>query len=68
MHSSVPVSSLLSRKLINPTNFQLGTEILGMTAAETQNPTKTIPRAIRGVYVRVGIFYILGVFVRSVSS
>jgi len=41
----------------------LGTEILGMTAAETQNPTKNIPRAIRGVWVRILLFYILGVFI-----
>lgn len=35
-----------------------------MTAAETRNPTKNIPRAIKGVYIRIVIFYILGVFVR----
>ncbi|KAF8577953.1 amino acid transporter [Ramaria rubella] len=41
----------------------LGTEILGMTAAEIQNPTKNIPRAIKGVYVRILVFYVLGVFI-----
>jgi amino acid transporter len=41
----------------------LGTEILGMTAAETHNPTKNIPRAIRGVWVRILLFYIIGVFI-----
>jgi amino acid transporter len=41
----------------------LGTEILGMTAAETQNPTKNIPKAIRGVWVRILFFYIIGVFI-----
>jgi len=41
----------------------LGTEILGMTAAETHNPTKNIPRAIRGVWVRILLFYIVGVFI-----
>ena len=40
----------------------LGTEILGMTAAETHNPTKNIPLAIRGVWVRILLFYIIGVF------
>ncbi|KAF9788247.1 amino acid transporter [Thelephora terrestris] len=40
----------------------LGTEILGMTAAETHNPTKNIPIAVRGVWVRILLFYILGVF------
>jgi yeast amino acid transporter len=37
----------------------LGTEILGMTAAEIKNPTKNIPRAIRGVWVRILLFYML---------
>jgi amino acid transporter len=41
----------------------LGTEILGMTAAEIQNPTKNIPRAIKGVWVRILLFYIIGVFI-----
>lgn len=35
----------------------LGTEILGMTAAEIQNPTKNIPKAIRGIWIRILIFY-----------
>lgn len=35
-----------------------------MTAAETRNPRKNIPRAINGVYIRICIFYIMGVFVR----
>lgn len=41
----------------------LGTEIVGVTAAETRNPTKNIPRAIRGVWIRILLFYIIGVFV-----
>jgi yeast amino acid transporter len=41
----------------------LGTEILGMTAAETHNPTKNIPMAIRGVWVRILLFYMLSVFI-----
>jgi L-asparagine transporter-like permease len=36
-----------------------------MTAAETRNPTKNIPKAIRGVYIRILVFYIVGVFVSS---
>jgi yeast amino acid transporter len=35
----------------------LGTEILGMTAAEIQNPTKNIPKAVRGVWIRIILFY-----------
>jgi len=41
----------------------LGTELLGLTAAETRNPIKNIPRAIKGVWVRILVFYILGVFI-----
>lgn len=49
--------------LINAAYAFIGTEILGMTAAEMSNPRKNIPRAIKGVYVRILVFYILGVFV-----
>jgi yeast amino acid transporter len=41
----------------------LGTEIVGITSAEIRDPTKTIPLAIRGVWVRILLFYITGVFV-----
>jgi len=34
-----------------------------MTAAETRNPKKNIPRAIKTVYWRITLFYIVGVFV-----
>ena len=36
-----------------------GTELVGITAAEAENPQKTIPMAINGVIVRIIIFYIL---------
>jgi len=49
--------------LINAAYAFLGTEILGMTAAETRNPTKNIPRAIRAVWIRILLFYIIGVFI-----
>lgn len=35
-----------------------GTELVGITAAEAQNPHKTIPMAINGIIVRIIIFYI----------
>ncbi|PLW05859.1 hypothetical protein PCANC_13980 [Puccinia coronata f. sp. avenae] len=40
-----------------------GTEITAMTAAEAKNPKKSLPRAIKGVAVRIALFYILGVLV-----
>lgn len=49
--------------LINAAYSFLGTEILGMTAAEMQNPTRNVPKAIRGVWVRILLFYITGVFI-----
>jgi L-asparagine transporter-like permease len=35
-----------------------GLEIIGLTAAETENPQKALPRAINGVALRILIFYI----------
>ncbi|KAF8522912.1 amino acid permease [Hysterangium stoloniferum] len=43
----------------------LGTEIVSLTTAETKNPTKTLPKAIRGVWIRVILFYIIGMIVPS---
>ncbi|KAI9273876.1 amino acid permease-domain-containing protein [Helicostylum pulchrum] len=39
-------------------SFQ-GTEVVGITAGEAKNPTKTVPRAIRNTFWRIIIFYIL---------
>ena len=38
-----------------------GTEVIGLTAAETDNPRKTIPRATRQVFWRITIFYVVSV-------
>ncbi|MDR2811669.1 MAG: amino acid permease [Endomicrobium sp.] len=35
-----------------------GLELIGITAAETKNPTKTIPKAINQVIYRILIFYV----------
>lgn len=40
----------------------LGTELVGVTAGEAQNPRKTIPRAIRLTFWRILIFYVVLVF------
>ncbi|KAH8552067.1 amino acid permease/ SLC12A domain-containing protein [Umbelopsis sp. PMI_123] len=40
-----------------------GTEIVGITAGESEHPTKDIPRAIRNVFWRLLIFYLGSVFV-----
>lgn len=40
-----------------------GTEIIGVTASEAQDPEKTLPRAINTVPVRILLFYVLAVTV-----
>lgn len=41
----------------------LGTELIGVTAGEAQNPEKTIPSAINKVIYRILIFYVGALFV-----
>ncbi|OAV94228.1 hypothetical protein PTTG_00614 [Puccinia triticina 1-1 BBBD Race 1] len=41
----------------------IGTEITAITAGEAKNPKKSLPSAIKGVAVRICIFYILGTFI-----
>lgn len=40
----------------------LGTELVGVTVGECQNPRKVIPRAIRLTFYRILLFYVLLVF------
>ena len=40
-----------------------GSEIIGLTAAEAEDPEKTIPKAINTVPVRIGLFYVLALAV-----
>ncbi|WP_375739211.1 amino acid permease [Pseudomonas boanensis] len=42
-----------------------GCEIMGVAAGETENPEKSIPRAVRNVVFRVLIFYVLAILVLS---
>ncbi|GAA5876077.1 hypothetical protein JCM1840_002763 [Sporobolomyces johnsonii] len=41
----------------------IGTEIVAIAAGEAKNPKKTIPSAIRKVWIRIIFFYILGVLI-----
>lgn len=43
-------------------SFQ-GTELIGVAAGESQDPRRNVPRAIRQVFWRILIFYILAIFV-----
>jgi len=41
----------------------IGTEVVSVTAAESENPTRDIPRAARAMVLRLALFYILAVLV-----
>ncbi|KAF8188432.1 amino acid permease/ SLC12A domain-containing protein, partial [Pholiota molesta] len=49
--------------LVNALFAFMGTELIGVTVGEAQNPRKNIPIAIRRTFWRIVIFYIGGVFV-----
>ncbi len=36
-----------------------GTELVGLAAAESQNPRQTVPRAIKQVFWRIALFYLI---------
>lgn len=40
-----------------------GTEMIGMTLGETENPEKVVPRAAKGVIARILVFYVLPILV-----
>ncbi|CAO1616661.1 unnamed protein product [Parajaminaea phylloscopi] len=40
----------------------VGTEIVALAAGEAKNPRKTVPSAIRKVWIRILFFYIIGTF------
>ncbi|MDR0195176.1 MAG: amino acid permease [Myroides sp.] len=54
--------SVLGVFLIAGFSFQ-GTELIGITAGESENPEKNIPKAIKQVFWRILVFYILAIFV-----
>jgi amino acid transporter len=54
--------------LINAGFSFIGTEIVGMAAGEARNPRKCLPSAIRKVFYRILIFYILGTLAISVIT
>ncbi|MGJ7905132.1 amino acid permease [Actinopolyspora sp. H202] len=41
----------------------LGTEAVSVTASESRNPTRDVPRAARGMVLRLALFYVLGMLV-----
>ncbi|KAI0316684.1 dicarbixylic amino acid permease [Amylostereum chailletii] len=51
--------------LINALFAFIGTELIGVTVGEAQNPRKNIPIAIRRTFFRILVFYIGGVLIIS---
>lgn len=47
--------------MVTATFAYLGTELVGVTVAEAQNPRKTVPRAIKLTFYRILFFYCLSV-------
>ena len=41
----------------------MGTELIGITAGESENPERAVPKAIKQVFWRILLFYILAIFV-----
>ena len=39
-----------------------GTELVGLAAAESRNPVKSLPSAIKQVFWRITLFYVVGLF------
>ncbi|MCY6579262.1 lysine transporter, partial [Actinobacillus pleuropneumoniae] len=43
-------------------SFQ-GTELIGVAAGESADPARTIPRAVKQVFWRILLFYVLAIFI-----
>lgn len=53
---------ILSVFVVAGFSFQ-GTELIGITAGESETPEKSVPKAINQVFWRILLFYILAIFV-----
>lgn len=56
------LQAMIGVAMIAGFSFQ-GTELIGVAAGESENPRKSIPVAIRQVFWRILMFYILSIFV-----
>lgn len=56
------IPALLSVFVVAGFSFQ-GTELVGVTAGESENPAESVPKAIKQVFWRILLFYILSIFV-----
>ncbi|KAI8092606.1 amino acid permease-domain-containing protein [Halteromyces radiatus] len=55
-------TGILTTFLTASFSFQ-GTELIGVAAGESENPRRNVPRAIKQVFWRILLFYILSIFI-----
>lgn len=56
------IPAIINVFLIAGFSFQ-GTELIGVTAGESKDPKKAVPKAINDVFWRILLFYILSIFI-----
>ncbi|AEV95551.1 amino acid permease [Pediococcus claussenii] len=56
------IPSVLGVFVVAGFSFQ-GTELIGITAGESETPEKSVPKAVNQVFWRILLFYILAIFV-----
>lgn len=60
MHDLFPAGGLVViTSMVNVIVTFQGTEIVGMTASEAEDPDKSVPKACKSVTIRVALFYML---------
>lgn len=57
-------SAMIGVAMIVGFSFQ-GTELIGIAAGESENPAQNIPRAVRQVFWRILLFYVLAILIIS---
>ena len=57
-------AALIGVAMVVGFSFQ-GTELIGVAAGESENPAKNVPRAVRQVFWRILLFYVLAILVIS---
>lgn len=56
--------AIFSAFIVAGFSFQ-GTELIGIAAGESENPQKTIPKAVKQVFWRILLFFVLSIFIIS---
>ncbi len=64
INKGVPSGKFLAfwSTMVTATFAYLGTELVGVTVGEAQNPRKTVPRAIKLTFFRIVFFYCISIF------